>query len=133
MQLQLEQHPVWDLNSVSVFVTAHDCDKNKAFAGRIAFKSEITESRVGKIYNFFVAKRYRGEGGAASVLMRHVEIELVRRGFRQAALTVSARNQHAQAFYERLGWQKMGPVASRGRLLRYEKSLTQKNDSYARN
>ncbi len=57
----------------------------------------------------FVDRPYRG-GSVSSALMRAGETLLATRGIRTAFLVVNPKNERAIAFYEKIGWARVGRV-----------------------
>ena len=64
------------------------------------------ESRA-YVYGFRVQPKYRNQGIGTSI-MRTLENDLCRRGFRLVTLNVSKDNQAARRFYDRLGYAVIG-------------------------
>jgi len=60
------------------------------------------------MFSFRVRDQYRNHG-LGSAIMRTIETDLVRRGFRYMTLNVARENTQAQQLYEKLGYQIVAP------------------------
>ncbi|HWK97214.1 MAG TPA: GNAT family N-acetyltransferase [Pseudolabrys sp.] len=65
-----------------------------------------------ELYQFYVTAEARGRG-VAQALMTDVETRARRAGIEKLWLACAIGNDRAARFYEKCGWQRVGPVMSR--------------------
>lgn len=67
-----------------------------------------SKTKYAYIYGFRIRPDYRGQG-IGSYLLRSVERDLERRGFKHISLNVARDNEDARRLYERAGYQVVAP------------------------
>jgi ribosomal protein S18 acetylase RimI-like enzyme len=94
---------IWivELNSSSLI--------GQVFVQLLSHRPELADgSSRAYIYGFRIKKEYRNLG-IGSHLLRFVEEDLTKRGYRTVSLNVSQKNTGARRLYERFGYRVTGP------------------------